>query len=312
MSSALTLFTTCKPFEREFATLQRNALRSWKAACPECEVLVFGDEAGVAECCRQLGLQHVAKVARTQLGTPLLNDLFEQAEALAKTEFLAFVNSDIMLTDDLLVPAEAARSRFSQFLLIARRWNVSLQDMWDFTCPEWQLRLRQHAHDRGTLEPPYGGIDLFLYSRGIWGQLPPFAVGRTRWDSALIYQARRREIPVIDATDSLTTVHQNHSYAHYPKGAPGVFKGPEALRNQELLGGEQFIFTALNATHVLKNSSIQRRIDFYPPYLMRKIATVPALYPSLGFLAPVVRYLAPWWRNLRQLNSRATKRGEPS
>ncbi len=307
MTLPLTIFTTCKPFEGQFATIQRNALRSWKTACPDCEVFVFGDEAGVAESCRELGLQHAATVARTSFGTPLLNDLFDKAEELATSEFLAFINSDIMLTEDLVSAAQTVRSRFNQFLLIARRWNVSLQDSWDFTHPEWPLRLRRYARDRGTLEPPYGGLDLFLYSRGIWGKLPPFAIGRTRWDSALIYQARRREIPVIDATDSLTMVHQNHSYSHYPKGATGVFKGPEALRNQELLGGEQFIFTALNATHILKKSSIQRRIDLYPPYLMRKIATAPALYAPLRFLAPVVCYLAPWWRNLRQLNSKVTK-----
>jgi hypothetical protein len=306
MTLPLTLFTTCKAFDGEFETIQRNALSSWRAACPGSEVLVFGDEKGVSECCRELGLRHIPNVKRTPLGTPLLDDLFAQAERLGSNQLLAFINADIMIGKGLLSATALAQARFEKFLLIARRWNVAIGNPWDFTSSEWETKLARHARAHGSLEAPYGGIDLFLYRRGFWPKLPPFAVGRTRWDSALICNARKMKVPVIDATDSVTLVHQNHGYSHIPENAAGVFKGPEAVRNEQLLGGDAFIFTALNATHVIKNSRIRRNRIFYPPYLIRNLATGPALHPSLRFLIPFVHGLAPSWRRLRQLGLKSS------
>src|ERR1044071_2301531 len=112
MTFALTLFTTCKPFSNLFATIQQNALRSWKRLSPPCEVLVFGDELGVNASCEELGFRQFPKVERTTLGTPLLSDLFQQASALAAHDYLAYVNADIMLTTDLVTAAEIPAHKF--------------------------------------------------------------------------------------------------------------------------------------------------------------------------------------------------------
>ena len=45
----LTLFTTPKPFRGIFATIQRNALRSWTLLRPACDVLLFGNEDGIIQ-----------------------------------------------------------------------------------------------------------------------------------------------------------------------------------------------------------------------------------------------------------------------
>src|SRR5262245_20980461 len=308
MTLSLTLFTTCKPFEGKAARVQRNALRSW-ALGPACEVVVFGDEPGVRECCEEFGFRQVPTVDRTPLGTPLVSHLFEAVEHVTHADLLAFVNADIMLTRDLTAAVEAVQNRFDRFLMIARRWNVELAYDWDFESPSWEAKLRAYVREHGTIEPSYGGVDLFVYRRGLWKQLRPFAIGRTRWDSALIYEARKLGAPVVEATRIVTAVHPNHDYSHYPQNTSGVFKGPEALRNQSLLGGEEFIFTPLNATHVLAKSGIRRNKVWFPPYLLRKLATLPALHPRLRALAPMVRLLTPWWRRLR---STKNKRQTPS
>src|SRR5262245_52693293 len=137
MSLPLTLFTTCKAFEGEFETIQRNALGSWKAACPGSEVLVFGDEKGVSECCSELGFRHIPDIKRTPLGTPLLDDLFEQVERLGSNELLGFINADIMIAQGLLPAVALAQARFEKFLFIARRWNVAINIRWDFVSAEW-------------------------------------------------------------------------------------------------------------------------------------------------------------------------------
>jgi hypothetical protein len=306
MTVSLTLFTTCKPFVGKVARVQRNALQSWGLG-PACEVVVFGDEPGVRECCEEFGFYQVPSVERTPLGTPLVNHLFEAVEHATRADLLAFVNADIMLTSDLTPAVEAVQNRFDRFLMIVRRWNVELAVDWDFKSASWEAKLRAYIREYGTIEPSYGGVDLFVYRRGLWKQLPPFAIGRTRWDSALIYEARKLRAPVIEATRVVTAVHPNHDYSHDLHNT-GVFKGPEALRNQSLLGGDEFIFTPLNATHVLTESGIRQNRVLFPPYLLRQLATLPALHPRLRPLAPVVRLLAPWWRRLRPTNKRHRRR----
>ena len=309
MTVSLTLFTTCKPFVGKAARVQRNALRSW-AFGPSCEVVVFGDEPGVRECCQEFGFHQVPTVDRTPLGTPLVSHLFEAVEHVTHADVLAFVNADIMLTRDLTAAVEAVQNRFDRFLMIARRWNVELAYDWDFKSSSWEAKLRAYVREHGIIEPSYGGVDLFVYRRGMWNRLKPFAIGRTRWDSALIYEARKLRVPVIEATRVVTAVHPNHDYSHYPQNTPGVFKGPEALRNQSLLGGEEFIFTPLNATHVLAKSGIRRNKVWFPPYLLRKLATLPALHPRLRAFAPVVRLLTPWWRRLRTTKKEQRRRSQ--
>jgi hypothetical protein len=193
-----------------------------------------------------------------------------------------------MLTSDLIAAVEAVQKRFDRFLMIARRWNVELADDWDFKSPSWEAKLRAYVREHGALEPSYGGVDLFVYRRGLWKHLPPFAIGRTRWDSALIYEARKL-LPVSNYQGQLRLPKPA---SHDPQDTPGVFKGPEALRNQSLLGGDEFIFTSLNATHVLTESGIRQNRVWFPPYLLRQLATLPALHPRLRPLAPVVRFSA--------------------
>jgi hypothetical protein len=300
MKPSVTIFTTCKPFQGRFRTIQRNALRSWKSLGPECETIIFGAEPGVREHCAEFGFRHIPNVTRSEFGTPLLNGLFEGAETQASTDLLVFVNADIILTSDLLSATRVMKERFSQFLMIVRRWNAEISAEWDFESPIWEASLREFARERGKLEPRYGGVDVFVYRRGLWKTLPPFAIGRTRWDSALIYETLKQKFPVIDATPVVTTIHQNHDYSHYHTEAGGVLKGPEAIRNQSLIGGEEFIFTPLNATHMLTASGIRRNVVLFPLYLLRRAATLPALHPSLHRLAPFVRYFAPCWRKLRR------------
>ena len=258
MTVALTLFTTCKPFIGRAAMIQRNALRSWKQLCPPCEVLVFGNETGVEESCKELGFRHFTDVARNDFGTPLINDLFVQAERRAQYDCLAYVNADIMLTSDVIAAAQTVSGYFDKFLLIARRWNVDVVSEWSVQPPDWDAELRRYAAAHGMLEPPDGGTDVFVYRRGTLTNLPPFAIGRSRCDSMLILEARRGVVPVIDATDVLTSLHQNHDYSHIARTTEEQLKGPESIVNERLLGGEKFVFTALDATHVLTESGIER------------------------------------------------------
>lgn len=292
----LTLFSTCKPFLEESERIQRNALQSWSKLLSVHEIIIFGNESGVRECCQEFGLRHVEDIKRNDYGVPMLDALFTSAENIVGTDLLGYVNADIMLTKDLASAVAIVRSRFPRFLLIARRWNIEVEQLWDFSQSDWEEKLRALVRTSGSLEPVYGGIDLFIYTRSLWDWLPPFAIGRGRWDSALIYLARKGDIPVIDVTPVVTTIHQNHDYSHVAQRTGEDLRSLKGVKNENLLRGEEFIFTALNSTHVLRESGIRRQIDFYPSHVLRRLATLPALYRPFRPLVPVIRYLAPWWR----------------
>jgi 2-polyprenyl-3-methyl-5-hydroxy-6-metoxy-1,4-benzoquinol methylase len=305
---SLTLCTTCKPLRGRAAVSQGNALRSWARLGPGVEVVVLGDEPGVAEICAELGFRCVPEIPRNAWGTPVVSGLFELARREARGELVGWVNSDIILTPDLLPALARVRERFERFLLLVRRWNVDLEADWDYAAPDSEERLRRFAREHGELEPSYGGMDVFVFPRSVELPLPPFAIGRGRWDSALIYQARRLGIPVIDATEAVLSLHQNHDYVHIDGGTQSQIKGPEAQQNEEMLGGEAFIFTALNATHRLTPDGLERLRVRSPAGLLRVWATLPALHPRLRGLERAVSALAPLWRKAAALQRRLQRR----
>ncbi|HOT90773.1 MAG TPA: hypothetical protein PLJ78_04400 [Anaerolineae bacterium] len=244
----LTLFTIPKPFRGHIAIIQRNAIRSWTLLRPACEIILFGDDEGTAEVAAEFGVRHVPDVARNEYGTPLVSDIFEQAQRLASHDRLCYVNADIILMSDF--PATVRRIPFRRFLMVGQRWDVDLDQPWDFGSQDWEAQLWKYVHHHGELHP-LTGIDYFVFTPGLWGDIPPFAIGRTTWDNWLIYGARARGAPVIDATQAIRAIHQNHDYAHIADGADGAWKGPEAQRNLALAGGYDHVFTLTDATWLL-------------------------------------------------------------
>jgi hypothetical protein len=182
--------------------------------------------------------------------------------------------------------------RLATFLLIGRRWNVSIQQSFDFSAG-WEGRLRRKIEETGELHP-LTGIDYFVFSRGLYREIPKFAIGRTSWDNWLIYRARALKIPVIDATISVTAVHQNHGYEHHPGGSDGVWKGREAEINLELAGNPRNLFTLRDATHVLNSTGRLDKPDFTKENLLRQIEAGMVLHPRFQIPGKILlRLLTP-------------------
>ena len=97
---SVTLFTIPKPFAGDDAVRQRNAIGSWRQAFPGCQILLFGDDAGVAEAAAELGVEHLPGIACNELGTPYLNWAFDTAKTRARHDTLAYVNADIIFLPD--------------------------------------------------------------------------------------------------------------------------------------------------------------------------------------------------------------------
>ena len=242
----LTLFAIPRPFVGHIGVIQHNAIRSWTLLRPQPEIVLFGDDPGTADAARECGVRHEPAVARNEFGTPIVSDVFARAGTVGAHELQGYVNADIILMTDFLEGAGRVAARWRTFLLVGRRWNLDVTEPLDFSSG-WEVRLRRLVASAGRLHPP-SGMDYFVFRRGLWRDMPPFAVGRNVWDNWLLYGARARHAPLIDATDAITAVHQNHVYPAFPGGAEEACRSPEAVRNLQLAGGYGRVFSLSDAT----------------------------------------------------------------
>jgi hypothetical protein len=268
----LTLFTVAKPFRGEFATIQRNAILSWRLLRPACEILLLGDEEGIREMTVEVGAIHVSRVERNEFGTPLVSSIFSEAQRHASFPLLCYINADIILLNDFLTAIQKITEWNPASLIVGRRWDLELDESlaWE---PNWEDSLRTRIGSAAELHP-HTGLDYFVFPRGLWGQLPPLAIGRGLWDGWLVYRARELGVPVVDATEYLTAIHQNHDYSHHPGGEAGVLWGTETQRNYSIGGGLRHAFTLRDATHRLTRKGVHRRPV---PFDLRRSLVVPVI-----------------------------------
>jgi hypothetical protein len=255
----LTLFTIPKQFKGHIEVIQRNAIKSWTLLNPRPEIILFGNDEGTAEIARELDLSHIPDVACNEYGTPLINMIFDTAQQISINSVHCYVNADIIFMNDFIETVKKVSEQEKSFLIVGRRWDVDIKIPLNFEKLNWDKELKNYLVNNGTIHSP-AGIDYFVFSKGLYKDVPPFAIGRTTWDNWLIFYARSRRISVIDATDSVTAIHQNHDYSHYTGGLKGILEGTEAQRNLELAGGLKCVFTIEDATHKINRKGNIKRL----------------------------------------------------
>jgi hypothetical protein len=289
----ITIFTIPKPFKGHIEIIQNNAIRSWRELKPECEIILFGDDEGVEEAANKFGVQHFPDVKKNEFGTPLLDFVFNKAYEIAEHDVLCYVNADIILMSDLLKAVNQIQKYFflrKSFLLVGLRRNVDLNWEWDFSKPNWDVHLNSYIIDNDKFAP--GGMDYFAFTRGLFCNIPPFAVGRPGWDNWMVYQARFSHIPVIDCTKVINAIHQNHNYTHIPSGTGKLWEGPEAKINMEILG-EGSGFRRSAATWILTPKGLRLAITI--DHIRGYEHTLPILHPKLWL------WIKPIWNLLEKI-----------
>lgn len=301
-----TIFSTPKPFKGLIAITQRNAIKSWTLLHPDCEVILFGDEEGTAEVAKELSVRHEPNVRRNEYGTPYLSYFFKRAQEIAKHNLMCYSNCDIILMDDFLDTLKQVSSWSKAFLMVGRRWDLEITKSLDFDKPGWRADLKSHGLKSGK-QRPYAWIDYFAFTRDAFPEIPDFVVGRPGWDNWFIWNARvNRKLPVVDASDKIVAIHQNHDYSHHPQGMKGVWYGEEARRNSELLGGRTHFYTIENATHIFTKDEIKpnfrhwlvqaKQTPSFARHMMLNI-TRPIRH-SLGFRQENINYIKSRIRSL--------------
>lgn len=254
----ITIFATPKAFTGEFAAIQRNAITSWTLLRPQPQVILFGNEEGTAAISRELQVTHIPDVATNEFGTPLVGSLFSLAEHRSPNRLLCYLNSDVILLSDFMAAVNTVSELDQRFLMVGKRCTVGVNGEIDFEEAGWEERLRTLASSIGEFDSVYH-IDYFVFSKGLYSDLPPFVIGRPAYDNWLIWKARALGAVVIDATAAVLPIHQRHGYSHVSKGHDWVWHGDEARRNRELAGSLVRIRTLGDATHMLLPDGHLRR-----------------------------------------------------
>jgi hypothetical protein len=257
----LTIFSTPKPFLGHINVIQRNALRSWKLLHPDVEVILFGDDAGAAEVCREFGARHEPEVLRSELGTKRLDSIFNRAQQVARHPAVCYANCDIILTQDFLDAHRALAAWNHNHLMVGRRWDTDVTEPLHFENQNWQEQTVSLAHREG-IQRFYHNIDYFLFPRGLYKQIPPLVIGRIWWDHWLVGKAHALGTAVVDVSEVVCAIHQNHDYGYHAKGIEGVWNDDDARRNLELAKADTRLATIEDAPYRLTSRSIEKN-NFY-------------------------------------------------
>lgn len=171
----------------------------------------MGREPGVKEICDELNFRHIPDIEYTEQGTPLLNSMMDRAEEEASNHILLLISSDVVLTKDPTPAVQAVANQLKNFCGVSRKLQQRTVEPLDFS-QDWRSKVKE-----GLRWNLITSGDFFLYTKGFWGTIPEFVIGRTCCDNWLFFEAATKEC-LVDMTKAVEIIDFQHSYAHCPKG----------------------------------------------------------------------------------------------
>lgn len=292
----LTIFTTPKAFKGHFAIIQENAIASWCHLRPKCQIILLGDEEGVAKIAQKYRLKHIPNIITSNGGPPLVSDLFYKAQQSAKFPILAYVNSDVILLEDFSKSIQ--KIILKSFLVIGHRWELKVSYKINFD-KDWQRRLSKELQKRGEIKSNKA-VDYFIFPKDLNLNIPPFIIGRWVWDNWFLYQAKKIKLPLIDATRVIKAIHQNHNYSH-AGGFETMWFGKEHQRNLDLTPDKRRSFNIANVDWILTSEGLTRpKRNLY--HYWRLISVYPVLHPNMGYIIlPIILAIQFFLDQLKKL-----------
>lgn len=276
----ITFFSSPRPFnDRHISIIQKNAIQSWMQL-EDCEVLLIGDDKGVAEIAAEFNIAHFPEVKTTKAGIPWRDSMFALAREHARHRLLCFISSDIIIIDHFL--ERVRQVTFPEFVLTGFRFDMDITDPIDFTAPDWKSSLRTKLPDDGVLHGP-AAVDYAVYPKELSPPiLPPFPVNLPAWDGWFLYQFKSRHIPIINAGDSITVIHQNHNHRTQKGRKKNVWrKDAEAKRILNKAGGLSCLLTLRESDYILTQEGIIKAP--FPYNILSQIALHKPYQKFLGF-----------------------------
>src|SRR6266581_2675195 len=155
------------------------------------------------------------------------------------------------------VAVAKVRAATPEFLMVGRRWDTDVTEPIGFEQAGWKEILRGRALTQGQ-QRSGAWIDYFVFRKGFYlGKMPELVIGRVHWDQWLVWKARAMGAVVVDASEAVMAIHQNHDYGYHPAGKTGVWNDELSRRNYRLAGGRWHLRTIDDATHVLSPNGLK-------------------------------------------------------
>lgn len=284
----ITIFATPKAFEGQTAIDQNNAIISWKMMLPGSQIILIGDDAGTNATADRLGVSHAQGVETNELGTPRLDDIFRIAQREARYDLMMYINADIVFTHPLAAHVGSLYDHLGDvdnILAIGRRWDtkrkfvLSLDDLDGHQFRKEISIAMSEASLHGR-----SGLDYFIFNKHSFC-LPPFLIGRPCWDNWLLWYCYRNSFSIIDCTNIIKILHQDHDYGHSPTGGSKRVLGNEWDYNVRVAGGYRNQENSLCVTHRLAEDVV------LPVCFIRRICFYVFARSPLKTLLSVTRYL---------------------
>jgi len=276
----LTIFSTPKDFEGIFKTIQENAIKSWRAVSDDIEIIILGDSKGCAEISKSINAKHIPDVRSNKNGIPYLSDLFKQAKKHARNDLLVFVNADIIFPKNFYEILSSVYSQKNNFLMVGYRWNMDVKDRIDFNDVSESRKFWKKAKIRGKKNPS-SGIDYFVFKKDKFNNIPDFVIGRPGYDNWLLWAARRKLIPLIDLSNDIFAIHQNHHFNfHNLREDPKVHLEEDGLNNRSLHGNKRLNLKDVNyftVDGIVKKNRSKN-------YKNRNLGKLQIIFPEFKFL----------------------------
>ena len=238
----------------------------------EIQILIFGKSRGSKEAAKEIGAEYIPNVKCNEEGTPLLGELFKEADRRAQFSIMTFLNADIILPENFLNTIEIVSKKFKKFLMIGHRWDMDINYIIDLKNENGKEKF-WNSVVKNSKKHPCTGIDYFVYRRGMYKDIPDLVIGRWGYDNWLVWKARRNLISVIDSSNSICAVHQNHPYSNTnPKS------GMEYNSNQKIIEGK--MLNILDATYKLENGKIINKTEYEER--IRYLHRLPFIFPEFA------------------------------
>ena len=285
----ITIFCTPKNFEGIFDIIQTNALNSWRALNPDIEIIIFGDSKGADKIARSINAIHIPEVEKSSNGVPILSDIFNKAQEIAKNDILTFINADIILPFNFVEPIKIIKNKLSKFLIVGYRWDIDITkkinfNNFNYNDVLWSKLIKKAKRHSSS------GIDYFIFKKNTFPNLPNFVVGRPGYDNWIIWNARRRLIPVIDISKTVKVLHQNHHFNfHNLKKDPKIYLEEDGLTNRALIN--ENTLTLNDANYFFYNSIFKKKTS--DTFKNRDLGNLEKLYPELY-------YFFNWYKRLKR------------
>lgn len=144
--------------------------------------------------------------------------------------------------------------------MIGKRFDLSIPFRIDCSA-KWGKVLLDVIGDKKAI---HQGIVCFVFPKGLYTEIPAFAIGRPFFDNWLVWYANAQDVPTANLTELFRAIHSEHDYSHQPKGQKWVLEATEAERNFRSLVGWQQMHSVRDTRYRLTAVSgfrVRRRLN---------------------------------------------------